>query len=1066
MAQTASQHPAKAHRKTGGADRAAQRGRTAASGAAQEDLQWGEEPHALADAVAGLQRGWGNRATSAALDAKRHGMSNGQPLPVGVCALMESRFGTDFGRVRVHNDAQAHEHAQALSAKAFTRGEHITFSADRFAPHSAAGQRLLAHELAHVVQQRRGGAAPVRSAQAPQEQAAHRAAEAVASNPQAPVAVQGATAVGLACDDEDERSWYDKLRDKVPPQYRKMAKDAVKGAADGMVDSTATALLGPAGSMLVPSGLGSGLVERAADAVRDGAPAALENLKGAGRDHLLGGLGALSGVVKQVSEVADTGLWVGDEYANARDKVASLGGDKNSWANRVITSTIDLAGDRLSLPQLAEASKEAKDAGLTDDLGRASLTAPFSRWINDKAKQVEETVGGTPSDPLLFTPFEQKEMEAAIGVQVALAFTGAEEVKVALNVVGALQSLRTTVETVRRSDNWKSDPNFWGGLIGISLSIVGLKHAAGATKFTTLLMKFGWTLQAVPLLLQMKDVYFTEGLSDEEREQRVKALWAQVIHVLKDAILHVAQSQGIKPTKGSPAAANAEAGEGGQAPPPKLAPAKPADTGAQLDVPAPVVSNTTAKPQAPVGPPADAPNPVPIASGKSRSKSARSVANDNHLAETPKGSGKVRPIRKDMPKPPDKPAGPSTEPQSAALPPPIELHPPVELPMVMAKASGSKDTFVGDAPRASLSGPPKGAGPKLVQTPGKGPVNTQGRPPAGPGPAAPARGGAAAPSSANAKGKVLPLRPVAKAAGPGAGNSSVPAQRSPQIDVEPLVVVKVRGRNKGEFWPEGSAQFKSNAGSAKAPPNAAYVVLPESQAVDLGFRAAGTPAKITIVPITRGGEPVESLGAGRTSAGRVPDKGETPRTPAHPITARTARQSGKSGKAGKNASNDMEMPKGVEDPKAKDAFNRMTLADQREAQGYRQLINDGEQGLLRPGNVSTGGVDAITARIGADGKADVFLNDFTTPGAAKSPKATHQQWKGELDNLVRSGRVQFADPQVQAAVLKAINENPPRVFVRTVRVDFPAKATLPPGSRPGAGTLAPSLVLGQPKRVD
>ena len=54
------------------------------------------------------------------------------------------------------------------------------------------------------------------------------------------------------------------------------------------------------------------------------------------------------------------------------------------------------------------------------------------------------------------------------------------------------------------------------------------------------------------------------------------------------------------------------------------------------------------------------------------------------------------------------------------------------------------------------------------------------------------------------------------------------------------------------------------------------------------------------------------------------------------------------------------------------------------------------KGLLRPGNISTGGVDAITAQI-ENGKAKVFLNDFTTPDVGKGEKTTHENWGRELD---------------------------------------------------------------------
>ena len=75
---------------------------------------------------------------------------------------MERSFGHDFGRVRVHTDARAAAAAESVGARAFTVGSAVVFGAGEYRPGTRAGSRLLAHELAHVVQQdgpRRGGRA-------------------------------------------------------------------------------------------------------------------------------------------------------------------------------------------------------------------------------------------------------------------------------------------------------------------------------------------------------------------------------------------------------------------------------------------------------------------------------------------------------------------------------------------------------------------------------------------------------------------------------------------------------------------------------------------------------------------------------------------------------------------------------------------------------------------------------------------------------------------------------------------------------------------------------------------
>jgi len=66
---------------------------------------------------------------------------------------MESRFGYDFGRVRVHSDPAAAESAQGLNALAYTIGRDVVFGSGQYAPGTQRGRELLAHELAHVLQQ-------------------------------------------------------------------------------------------------------------------------------------------------------------------------------------------------------------------------------------------------------------------------------------------------------------------------------------------------------------------------------------------------------------------------------------------------------------------------------------------------------------------------------------------------------------------------------------------------------------------------------------------------------------------------------------------------------------------------------------------------------------------------------------------------------------------------------------------------------------------------------------------------------------------------------------------------
>jgi hypothetical protein len=112
----------------------------------------------------------------------------GQALAAGTRTFFETRFDHDFSDVRVHADANAAKSAHAMSALAYTVGRDVVFGAAQYAPETETGRRLLAHELAHVVQQRhagepaQGAATDVSQPGDAAERRAEQAAEAVLGN--------------------------------------------------------------------------------------------------------------------------------------------------------------------------------------------------------------------------------------------------------------------------------------------------------------------------------------------------------------------------------------------------------------------------------------------------------------------------------------------------------------------------------------------------------------------------------------------------------------------------------------------------------------------------------------------------------------------------------------------------------------------------------------------------------------------------------------------------------------------------------------------------------------------
>lgn len=88
--------------------------------------------------------------TAAAIQALR---GQGASLPRSERSFFEPRFGQDFSSVRVHTDSRAADLAHSLGARAFTVGQDIVFGSGEYAPGSPEGRQILAHELAHTVQQ-------------------------------------------------------------------------------------------------------------------------------------------------------------------------------------------------------------------------------------------------------------------------------------------------------------------------------------------------------------------------------------------------------------------------------------------------------------------------------------------------------------------------------------------------------------------------------------------------------------------------------------------------------------------------------------------------------------------------------------------------------------------------------------------------------------------------------------------------------------------------------------------------------------------------------------------------
>jgi len=99
-------------------------------------------------------KGDGSGVVSGSVSNKiKSSIGGGSTMDTGTRSFMENRFGTDFGDVKIHNNAESEQLNRSLNAKAFTVSNNIYFNGGQYQPETDSGKHLLAHELTHVVQQ-------------------------------------------------------------------------------------------------------------------------------------------------------------------------------------------------------------------------------------------------------------------------------------------------------------------------------------------------------------------------------------------------------------------------------------------------------------------------------------------------------------------------------------------------------------------------------------------------------------------------------------------------------------------------------------------------------------------------------------------------------------------------------------------------------------------------------------------------------------------------------------------------------------------------------------------------
>jgi hypothetical protein len=191
--------------------------------------------------------------------------SAGHPLPGPILRKFESSLGADLSSVRVHTSAESQAATESVGAKAYTVGQDIHFGAGQYDPASSTGEHLLAHEVAHTVQQRGGTAMRQHKLEVSTpadhlEREADRAADAMLAGFEAQVAASSGLSRAI-------------LREKAgDPDTKALPRDPAFVAPDGsfgvMVTAIESSMKGGAGAVASPDSAFSASEHNLNEAIR------------------------------------------------------------------------------------------------------------------------------------------------------------------------------------------------------------------------------------------------------------------------------------------------------------------------------------------------------------------------------------------------------------------------------------------------------------------------------------------------------------------------------------------------------------------------------------------------------------------------------------------------------------------------------------------------------------------------------------------------------------------------------------------------------------------------------
>ncbi|MFI6985600.1 DUF4157 domain-containing protein [Embleya sp. NPDC050154] len=424
-----------------------------------------------------------------------------RPLDASVRGPMERSFGASLGDVVVHTDADAAASADRLDAKAYAVGRHVVFGPGRYDPHSDAGRALIGHELAHVVQQRRGGVAPgpggVHPSGTAAEGAAHRAGARAAAGLSAPVA--GGTAPGVS--------------------------RAPKGEEDPEVAA----------------------------------------LKAENRAADLRNLGVAEGIVLEGAAIVDTVVGfrysVQDLEQRGVDNLASALGLGAEGKARLQVASDLLTGGAV----LRAVRDEAKAAGLVDPVtgspAVSSRVTAAGDWL--EAKYDENMGTRAPRNDDLFTDRELGQIIGQLTAKTVLTAIDVEEVAVALAAVNVIGAVRSILDAVNADpDGWPSDVHFWTQVVAAVLTVAGMRAGSANKKIAMLLIDAALAgLTLAPVVKRLVTDWRRPAGADRDAalERGAKDLAKALLALLHQILLQAAASRRAK-AGGAPPAAGAASG--------------------------------------------------------------------------------------------------------------------------------------------------------------------------------------------------------------------------------------------------------------------------------------------------------------------------------------------------------------------------------------------------------------------------------------------------------------------------------------------------------------------------